>query len=148
MADAAALMTKALELMNQTGTATEKDLQARVAQHEAFLAELNTALADIVAALENGTTGVTIAEAIRSLRLRVDAPTVNVTPTINVQPTPVTVENRVEPTPVTVEAILPAVPAPIVHIMPAPKAEPSVWEIRIRGQYGAPDRVMTITRKS
>lgn len=133
--------------------------------NEALLGELSAALSDIVAALERRDGNDEIAsalsdlvvaiekrdgghaeliEAIRSIRM----PEVNVAPQINVQPTPVRVENKVSvsPTPITVEAIIPPAPAPIVQFAPAPAA-PVAWEIRIAGQYGAPDRVVTMTPK-
>lgn len=39
------------------------------------------------------------------------------------------------------------VPQPLVQFMPAPDADVT-WEVRIPGQYGAADRLMTITKKA
>lgn len=135
--------------------------------NEALLVELSAALSDIVAALERRDGNDEIAsalsdlvvaiekrdsghaeliEAIRSIRM----PEVNVAPQINVQPTPVRVENKVNvnPTPVTVEAVMPASPAPVVHVVPPAEQKGATWEIRLPGAYGAPTRVLTITRTS
>lgn len=134
----------------------------------ALLAELSAALSDVVAALERRDTGDGIAEiasmlgdlvvaiekretghdglieAIRAIRMP------DLAPQINVQPTPVRVENKVNvnPTPVTVEAVMPPAPTPVVHVVPPADQKGATWEIRIPGAYGAPPRVLTITRTS
>jgi len=99
--------------------------------------EMSTALADLVAAIEGKTTDLApLVAAVRELAKA--AP-----PNVQVDVAQAKIDVKVEPTPVTVQVM----PAPI-QIMPAPERpqESAQWEIRIPGQFGAPDRVMQITK--
>jgi hypothetical protein len=126
-----------------------------------LLSSVESMLTDLVENIEQGGGAAAIqaiAEAMRSIKMA--APDVSVNPQINVSPTPIdvhvpqqappAVNVNVEPTPVTVEAVMPAmpaIPAPIIHMIER-EQKGAVWEIRLPGQFGAPDRVMTITRKA
>lgn len=112
---------------------------ARMQGVERLLSALEAGVADAVEALGKRDDAALdrIAQAIGLIRM----PDVNLAPTFNV-PQPVV---QVAAPEVHVEAVLPPVPAPVVHIMPEPKG--ATWELRIKGSYGGPDRVMTLTRK-
>lgn len=115
---------------------------ARMQGVERILSALETGMADAVEALGRRDDAAfdRIAQAIGSIRM----PDVNLAPTFNVPQGPAPVVQVSAPE-VHVEAVLPPVPAPVVHIMPEPKG--ATWELRIKGSYGGPDRVMTLTRK-
>lgn len=53
---------------------------------------------------------------------------------------------NVNPTPITVEAVLPPSPAPIVHFLPDPSAKGATWEVTVPGRYGEGNRTMIIKR--
>lgn len=53
---------------------------------------------------------------------------------------------NVSPTPITVEAVLPPSPAPIVHFLPDPSAKGATWEVTVPGRYGEGNRTMIIKR--
>ncbi len=103
---------------------------------------IESALADVVKHLEQ-------------LASRQDAPadfspladalrSINLTP--QAIPAPAVTVN-VEPTPITVEAVMPPMPPAQIHLMRDDKT--AVWEIKVPGShYGAPDRILTITRKA
>lgn len=119
---------------------------------KALVTELSSALADMVVAVqaqmgpaeEISATLVEMLQAMRDRKPGVDtAALLAALKSLRITAPEVKVINDVHPTPIQ-NIVQPAA----VHFMPAPadKSE-SVWEIRIPGQYGAPDRVMTITKK-
>ena len=113
-------------LMGEVSGALADVVSALQQQNESTaLDEIASALADMALALEKRQPVQDIVAAIKALRL--EAPVVNVT----VSPTPI--QNLIHPAPVKVE------------IMPADNTG-ATWEISLPGGYGAPARVMTITR--
>jgi len=42
---------------------------------------------------------------------------------------------------------LPPAPPPVVHLIDRPASD-EAWELRIKGQYGGPDKVIQITRRA
>lgn len=151
MADAEirALARQLADMVDKADPGVERRLQA----FEGLMNEVSAALADLVAALqkpERPERMTELVDAIRSLQLRVDAPEIRFEPRIVVDPPSVTVENKVEPTPVQVN-----VAAPVVNFtMPEREDDESegekecTWEVRLPGLYGAPDRVLTITKRA
>lgn len=120
-----------------------------------LLSSIESSLADLVDNAERtgGAAAIKqIAEALKQVSVSFN-PTIE-RPVINVpqQAAPnVNVTNKVEPTPVQVnfEATMPPMPdmpAPIIHVMEKPETMGATWEIRIPGQYGGADRVMTLKR--
>lgn len=126
----------------------------RLSAFEGLLSSIESSLADVVDNVEKGGGAAAIkamADALKTLTIAAPEVHVNVNPT----PVPVTVNVpeqkapsvnvNVSPTPVTFEAVMPAAAAPVIHLIKE-DPKPAKWEIRLPGQYGAPDRVMTITR--
>lgn len=144
MNDTRGIIAQLVGVLNDAQAAAKTETDGKLDAFERLMSEVSNSLADIAAALDSADGTQALADAVRSIKLKVDAPAVTVSPQITVSPTPVTVQNQVDvqPTPITVEAVLPPVPAPIVHFT---QRDPVAYEVRIAGQYGAPDRVMTIT---
>lgn len=104
--------------------------------------QMLSAIESTMAEIADGMSGERMAKAIEALGAAIErsAPTIN----IPKQATPAVTVN-VNPTPITVEAVMPRQAAPVVNFTP-PDMKNATWEVRIPGQYGANDRVMTITR--
>ena len=136
-------------LLQAIENAESADVSQQVKAFGAVVDELSTALADVVEALESGKHTDRIVQAIKDIQVRIDGG-VTMSPTNNVEPTPVTVQNEVNvsPTPVTLEAIVqvPPAPAPVVHVVERDTAVGAKWEVRIPGGPGRVERFMTITR--
>lgn len=134
-ADAASQTANDVAYVHNQTSANNALLLDVVRQLIPAFAELESALADIVAALENKANSAAlldIAAVLRTLR-----------PTVNVVAPPANVTVDVQPTPITVEAIM---PSPVVQFLPAPELSAS-WEVRIPGSFNSPDRLIYITRK-
>jgi len=122
-----------------------------------LLSSIESSLADIVDNIERAGGAAAIEKIAEGLQ-RMKLPDVSFNPTIerpqvNVSATSpaVNVTNKVEPTPVQVnfEAVMPPMPdmpAPIIHVLERADIMGATWEIRIPGQYGGADRVMTLKR--
>lgn len=148
MGEMSAAVTDAVAVLKQRGDAGDKiaaslaDVLAEVGQAQAGVIdaiqelgarkeqrEMATSLAALVSLMEKRK-GTDLSGLVASIRqLRITAPDV----TVNVEPTPVQV--NVQPAPVTVQ------------VMPS-KDIACEWEIRLPGMYGAPDRTMTIRKKT
>lgn len=138
--------------VDEIGRSMRASEDKRLSAFEGLLSSIESSLADLVENVEQGG-GAAAIEAMASALKSISMPEV----TVNVNPTPVTVQVpeqkaptvnvQVNPTPVTVEAIMPTAPAPIIHLLKE-ESKKATWEIRTPGLYGGADRVMTITRTS
>lgn len=131
-------LSAAIERMRKDADTATADKQSAMLS---TLDEVATALTDIVQALENRTDHTPqLVEAIRSIKLQ--APQV----TVEVSPTPVTVQNQIDvsPTPIEVIAHIPAAPAPTVHIDSNSKVG-TKWVINLPSVSGV-ERTATVTR--
>lgn len=129
----------------------EKKLEA----FESLLNELSGGLADVVEAMKDKSEAGAMEEISATLvdmKEVIEAATksksydgmVAAIKAIRIQSSAVTV--NVSPTPITVEAVLPPSPAPIVHFLPDPSAKGATWEVTVPGRYGEGNRTMIIKR--
>ena len=124
-------------MKSQEGTARQE-----VAELRSAMTELANALPDLVGAIESTNGADKIAAALRELagalqRTPEAAPPAEA-PTVNVAAPSVTVTPKIN---------VPAAAAPVIHnqiIAAADKG--AVFEVRVKGLNGEPDRIMTITR--
>jgi hypothetical protein len=120
--------------MNDEALAVLKSLQSQmtdlVSAIEGGHPGLESALADIVHALE----GAGVGKALQALAKALGTP-----PVVNLP--------AIELCPVFQVPQAPAAPAPIVQFLPHDEGE-QTWDVTVQGQFGAPDRRMTIVKRA
>lgn len=94
------------------------------------IAQLGQAVTDLVAHIESSDPKAAAEQLAKALgAIKLAAPQVTVEPKI------------------ALECSIPPAPAPVIHLIDRPSGD-ETWEVRIKGAFGAADKVMTITRRA